>query len=288
MKVACIVVTRDRRDLLRQCLQAIAAQTRPADEVFVVDNVSSDGTPDMVREEFPGVEVLEQAENLACAGGYGNGMLAARAAGADWIWLLDDDTNPTTTALEELLAATTPPDGLPAPSLLAGRVDWTDGNPHPMNQVIVRRRDTDGLVAAAGAGLLPLRSCTYVSLLVEGGVLDRHGPPLVPFFFQGDDMEWTARVLRSEHGYYVPGSVVVHETASAHDYTVDGFKFFHHLRNTIWQIRGSAWSGAEKAALGWVVVHTSARFLRRHGLTRESVATIARGLFHGVTRPTGA
>src|SRR5256885_8630277 len=45
-------------------------------------------------------------------------------------------------------------------SLLASRVNWSDGEPHPMNMPILRRRDPEALVRAAAVGLLPLRSAT--------------------------------------------------------------------------------------------------------------------------------
>ena len=45
------------------------AQTRPPDHVLVVDNASTDGTAEMLREEFPQVEVLRLPENQGGAGG---------------------------------------------------------------------------------------------------------------------------------------------------------------------------------------------------------------------------
>ena len=50
-KVAATILTRNRRDLLRQSLDAVLGQTRPVDHLIVVDNESSDGTVDMLASE---------------------------------------------------------------------------------------------------------------------------------------------------------------------------------------------------------------------------------------------
>jgi len=85
--VVAIVVTRNRRELLEECLGAVLAQTHPPERVVVVDNVSSDGTPDMVRERFPSVDLVVNPENVGVAG-----WNAGFARGRGQLFLvLDDD-----------------------------------------------------------------------------------------------------------------------------------------------------------------------------------------------------
>src|SRR5947208_2050021 len=55
--VCAVVVTFNRRELLRECLLALREQTRRPQRVIVVDNASTDGTPELVRAEFPEVEL---------------------------------------------------------------------------------------------------------------------------------------------------------------------------------------------------------------------------------------
>ena len=55
MDLSIVIVNWNTRDLLRDCLASLPeACGGLACEVFVVDNDSADGTPDMVRAEFPG------------------------------------------------------------------------------------------------------------------------------------------------------------------------------------------------------------------------------------------
>jgi len=280
--VTCVVVTRDRRELLRECLTAVRGQSRPVDHLVVVDNASSDGTPDLVRAEFGEAELVALARNSGATGGFHAGIVAGRRSGATWLWLLDDDTIAHPEALQRLLDAPWQRGGLAEPALLASRVDWTDGRPHPMNQPTVRRRDADGLVAAAAVGLMPLRATTWVSLLLRSTAVDRHGLPVRGYFFQADDIEYTARILRVDAGYAVPTSLVEHRTASAHDFLGDPVRFAHHLRNTLYMIRGRSWSGGERLALAFVVVDTTLRYARANRFSPASLRLVARALRDGV------
>lgn len=81
-------------------------QTRPVDEIIVVDNASIDGTWEMIERRFtPGVTYERLAENLGGAAGFDKGMRLAHRNGHDWIWCLDSDALPNKSALEDLLRA---------------------------------------------------------------------------------------------------------------------------------------------------------------------------------------
>jgi rhamnopyranosyl-N-acetylglucosaminyl-diphospho-decaprenol beta-1,3/1,4-galactofuranosyltransferase len=277
-----IVVTYNRKLLLRECLAALGAQTRRPDRILVVDNASTDGTPELIREEFPHVELLQLPDNRGGAGGFHAGLKEAHAASADWSWLMDDDTIPTPTALAELLT-TAPPAGRPAPLLLASRAVWVDGQLHPMNEPTFKLQ-IDELAASSERGLLPLRTATFVSLLVHRTAVDRFGLPHAHFFIWSDDIEYTARVLRSEPlGYFVPTSVVEHRTRSPYTSVTDaGGRFYFHVRNTLYMLRGDAWSPREKLSIAWGLVGSIRAYLRHHEHAREPVVTVLRGVRDGL------
>src|SRR5581483_11127319 len=89
--VVAVLVTYNRRDLLTEALGALGRQTRPLDAVLVVDNASNDGTPDLVRDRFPAVELVSLRRNTGGAGGFAAGVACALDRGADLVWLMDDD-----------------------------------------------------------------------------------------------------------------------------------------------------------------------------------------------------
>jgi GT2 family glycosyltransferase len=281
MDVCAVVVTHNRRALLGECLAALRAQTRPPDQVLVVDNASSDGTAEMVRDRHPEVELLVLATNQGGAGGFHAGLSRGHRDGFGWIWLMDDDTIPAPTALQALLeAAERAPDGEPA--LLSSKAVWTDGRLHPMNYQGFERMDTETVVAGAEVGLMPLRTATFVSLLVKRSTIDAFGLPLRRYFLWSDDIEYTARVLRARPGYVVPASVVQHKTERPYTaISTSGERFYFHVRNTLYMLRGSAWAPAEKPSLLFSLIMSIVAYLRFNRFAPRTVPVILRGLIDG-------
>ena len=276
-----VVVTRDRRDLLEECLHALTAQTRRPDHLLVVDNASTDGTPELLAGKYPNVEVLELGENRGGAGGFAAGLERAHAGGASFAWIMDDDTIPEVRALEELLAAAEA-DVDPPPLLLASVARWSDGRLHPMNLPGIERERFGDFARAAEQGLLPLRVTTFVSLLVARAAVDRFGLPDAGFFLWSDDLDYTARVTRGGGGAYLAcASVVHHKTARPHTaLTASGDRFYFHVRNTLWMLRGRAWGRAEKLSLLYLLVPQVLAYLRAGG----SAAVVGKGLRDGIAR----
>jgi len=293
VSVCAIVVTYNRRALLVECVAALRAQATPPDHVLVVDNASTDGTPELVRADFADVELLALGENGGGAGGFHAGMAHAFAdpRGFDWLWLMDDDTIPAPGALAELLAqpARVTGAGLPEPYLLASKALWTDGSLHPMNTPGPDRKRIDLVVAAADLALLPLRSTTFVSLLVSRRAIEAYGLPHAHYFIWSDDMEYTARVLQRETGYLVPTSVVHHKTKLAHTAVTDaGGRFYYHARNTLYMLRSRSWDRGEKLGLLYVLLTTSWQYLARNAFRPDALKIVARGLRDGLApRPAG-
>jgi GT2 family glycosyltransferase len=63
---------------IADCLRSIEPQRRPGDEVIVVDNGSTDGTPNLVARDFPQARLIRLERNLGFAGGVNRGLEAAR------------------------------------------------------------------------------------------------------------------------------------------------------------------------------------------------------------------
>jgi GT2 family glycosyltransferase len=286
--VCAVVVTRDRRALLQECLSAVLAQTRRPDHVLVVDNASSDGTPDLVRSDFPAAELLRLDRNSGGAGGFHAGMHAAHDRGFAWLWLLDDDAIPTADALERLLAPLDDLGRLRRPDILASRVVWTDGDLHPKNLPFPRTDDAvkGELLDAAARRLLLIRAATFVSILVAREAIDRHGLPHRHYYIWGDDGEFTARVLREGAGYLVPDSVVVHKTPEKAAVHEPSPQYYYELRNKLLMLRGDAFRGVEKVRLAAGAAVGLGRYLAATRGRPRALALVARALRDGlVQRP---
>jgi GT2 family glycosyltransferase len=90
------------RRWLGGCLESVFAQTRRPDEVIVVDNGSTDGSVEFVRERFPSVRVLELGRNTGFAGGANAGL---RAAQSEAVALINQDVRLEPDWLERACAA---------------------------------------------------------------------------------------------------------------------------------------------------------------------------------------
>lgn len=285
-RVVAVVVSYNRAKLLGEALDALDDQTRPLDEILVVDNASTDDAVDVARGHRAAPTVVELERNTGGAGGFAAGIaVAVERLRADLVWIMDDDTIPTPTALEALLAARdTYPGQVEA---LASRVVWTDGSDHPMNTPRRRpgasRREID---TARAAGAIPVRSMSFVSMLVDAGAVRAHGLPVTDYFLWNDDFEYSARLLRRAVGLYVPGSVVEHRTKALAGTDLDpGPRFYNEVRNKVWLLRDSPALGpAERVLYTGASLRRWTRTFLRSSDRRTLVRTGARGLWHGLAK----
>lgn len=99
--VSVVIVTHNRKGDVREAIHSVCVQTHPRFEILLVDNGSSDGTCQMVREEFPHVRTTELARNV--------GPSAARNIGVDnssgeVLFFLDDDATLAQDVIETIVA----------------------------------------------------------------------------------------------------------------------------------------------------------------------------------------
>ena len=244
--VVAVVVAYNRQELLRRCLDGLADQTVALMGAVVVDNASTDASGEVASTHRLGAHVVELPVNTGGAGGFAAGIARAltRFPRADWIWIMDDDTIPTATALEALVRAAEDYPGTPA--LLASKAVWTDGAEHPMN----RPRTRPGLPPAlhrhaALAGARQIRTASFVSILLNARAVREVGLPRASYFLWNDDFEYTSRILRGRVGLYVPGSIVHHLTRALGSSDADpGERFRFEVRNKVWTFRDSEGLGA--------------------------------------------
>ena len=128
--VAAIVVTYNRLELLRQCVEALRAQTTVCD-ILIVDNASTDGTAQWLASQ-PDLHCRSTGSNLGGAGGFHFGMRWAVEDSYAYVWLMDDDTLPKPDALQKLLEADRVLDG--NYGWLSSVALWTDGSECKMNR----------------------------------------------------------------------------------------------------------------------------------------------------------
>jgi GT2 family glycosyltransferase len=176
--VSLVISVWNRRDDLRENLQSIQRQTRPADEVVVVDNCSTDGTPEMVRAEFPEVKLVCMPHSAYGACETFN--IGFASAGGDFVGILDDDVVLPETFVEHMLAKfASEPDStaILSPKVIEPEMpDWYKDSPE-----VNRERY---LATFRGCG-----SMARHSAIREAGYYDEH------LFIFGNERDLTTRLL---------------------------------------------------------------------------------------------
>jgi GT2 family glycosyltransferase len=215
--VVAVVVTYNRRELLVECLEALARQTHPVERVVLVDNASTDGTEEHVRASGVGERVLlsyvQLERNGGGAEGFHYGVREALRLDADWLWLMDDDCEPAVDALALLLGSPRAADA--GAAVLAPVVRDGDGRVLPINRGHVRRRWGFAPLVACSAeeheqAEVEVSFCSFVGPLVRASAARRIGLPLREAFIRFEDVEYLQRLGAAEEMWMVTASEIVH------------------------------------------------------------------------------
>lgn len=259
--VCAFVLTRDRPRMLGECVRALLAQTRPLDSVVVLDNASREDAEASLRAagllDDGRVAAHHSAVNLGSSGGYARGLELALATGADWIWLMDDDAEPTPDALEAMLRS--PASSDPGTVGLCGTVLTPGGEVETVHRCRMRRLIVPIAAEEYAAGPV-VDCCSFVGLLVTSAAVRAAGLPRPELFIAYDDAEWTLRLR--EHGAIrlVPGSRVSHKNSMGGRATTGRSRVWNRLLGT--QYASAPWSGYWKTLYG---VRNFMSIKHRHG-----------------------
>jgi len=208
--VHCVVVNWNGWADTLPCLASLMKQDYPALRVIVVDNGSTDDSVARIESEFPQAKIVQTSRNLGFPSGCNVGIRHAVQEGADFVWLLNNDTVAPPDSCSKLVAeATRRPDvGIigsvlyymhdPASVQAWGGGDlnlWLGYNSH----------------FRAPAPLGPKSYLTFASALIPREVFLKVGILYEGFFMYWDDADLALRVTRA--GY---GMAVAEDTAILH------------------------------------------------------------------------
>jgi len=214
-RLAQVIVTHNRAELLRELLASVARSRPMPWRVIVVDNASDDGLTEGVlakaQGDFPAgvLQVCRMDTNTGGAGGFSKGVELAVQAGAQWIWLMDDDVEVLPGALDALEPWTK------RFSLLHGRRLDVDGKPFywqarfneflavPLPYTLRGFDKTSG-----GQGYELTNSGTFEGMLIAADVVRRIGLPDPRFFISWDDAVYAWVASRFTPGAYVDAFVL--------------------------------------------------------------------------------
>jgi GT2 family glycosyltransferase len=282
-----VVLSWNGREDTLACLRSLAEADAPPPSVVCVDNGSTDGSVEAVRDEFPDVDVVENRANLGFAGGTNAGIRHALEHGADWVVLLNNDAvlAPDAIAGFEDAARTRPRAGV-----LGGKVLFQD----PADRVWFAGQRFNARLGYSGRprgygrpdgeryrSIVPVDRAVGALMAVSRNAISAAGPLDDELFAYVEDVEWCLRVR--EAGFevlFVPAARAWHRvSASGGGDSVSTYPLYYGVRNTIVVCERHAPLGRVGTALRRFVVSASfgARALTRPN-RREALRAVRAGI----------
>ncbi len=284
--VTALIVTFNRPDKVAQTIEHVLGQTYPIEKILVIDNASTDRTPEVIGRlagEHDVIDYRRQSENLGGAGGFSKGLRLAYSGGSDFFWVMDDDCYARPDALERLVnrwcdfVATTPY----VPGFVCSLVKWHDdlcemNIPEPV-------WDWPRFYDHETRNFMLVKHCSFVSVLISRAKVKEVGLPISEFFIWFDDVEYTKRLAQSYPGLYALDSVVHHDLAENKGVNfglvteANVWKFCYGARNQAY------WHKTQGGILAWHNYFSKTlRHMRRSGVAMSLRAKIAKSMFEGL------
>ncbi len=104
-KVAAVVVNYNGKDVTMQAVESLRRMTYPNFDLIVLDNASTDGSPEALASAFPGLLQVRVEVNRGSSSGYAAGFRWAFEQGYDYVLLLNNDIEVEPDLLTELVKA---------------------------------------------------------------------------------------------------------------------------------------------------------------------------------------
>ncbi len=236
-RVAVVVVTYNRADLLEGMLAGLAALERAPDGVVVVNNASTDRTREVLEaSDLPGLVAIHGDENLGGAGGFRLGLKAAYDRGFDVMWLMDDDVVPAPDCLTRLLETE-------GSCLIAVREDRAGALVEKAavrfdlrNPLAIKPKtasvDSTWRTRADMPATVEVENVAFEGFLVRREVVERIGLPDASYFIFYDDVDYALRARRAGFTVLaVRDAVLVRQLEFNQQHDLSGWKGYYMYRN---------------------------------------------------------
>jgi len=282
-RVAIIIVIWNGKADTVECLESLSLDAYPNKEIVIVDNGSTDGSVADIRRQFPSATILETGANLGFTGGNNVGIRHAIAHGAEYVYLLNNDTTVEPDALAALVdtAEALPRSGLLAPIIYEyypPRPIWFAGSKmdlprgaawHDNSHVPAPTEPPYEVPWATGCAML-IRS----SLMQElGGFDDR-------YYLSSEDVDLCVRVRQAGRSVVAVPAAIIYHKGGRSGQRMSGTRHYYAVRNTLLLMRKHSGTAYYRSAPG-VVFSFLWRTLRARVCLRDRLAAF-RSVIDGV------
>ena len=227
MRIAALVITYNRCTLLKECISGLRNQRHKLDKIVVVDNGSTDESPNWLDEQKDLV-VIHQ-DNQGSSGGQYVGLMWCYNAGFDWVWTMDDDVEPQLDALANLVKEIDPQVGCIVP----GRT-YTDGTMVAGHEQVINTRWLTRFMFL-GPSDKYIEKMTFEGPLISRKVIPHSLRSLKDYFILYDDVDFAYKLSRMSKIVFCPAALMIKKIKILEDFFVPGneWKQYYRFRNQI-------------------------------------------------------
>lgn len=280
-RVAIVIVVWNGIDDTLECLRSLAADPCIGKFLILVDNGSVDGSAEKVRLAWPGVHLVKLKSNLGFTGGNNAGIRRALELGAEYVFLLNNDTTVEPAALGELLKVA---ESEPAGAIFAPVTHYYD-SPGEIWFSGARLRLCRGEAVHDFRVKPEVKSRPYTSpwvtgcaMLVRVSAVEHVGVFDDRFFLSWEDVDWCIRMRGAGWGIWVvPASRIFHKCSRATQ-RLDPVRFYYAVRNSLLLAKKHAGIGYWSALLCVVTGHARSALRSGAGERADSLRSIWDGL----------
>lgn len=227
-----------------ECVESCKKLSDTDFRILIVDNGSTDGSEKILRERFPDIDFIQTATNLGFAGGNNVGIRYALEQGAEYVWLLNNDTVVDPDALSALID-TAEKDGKigmvgsKIPFYENPRLLWYAGAfVDPAVPYRIGHRGLHEIDSGQYDDIEETGFITGCSLLARREMIEEVGLLGEGFFLYFEDADWNARAKRAGWKIvYTPYSIVLHKVSSSIGGTESPRMRYYLARNLLYFIR---------------------------------------------------
>jgi len=215
MNYVSVVVTFNRKELLKLSINSLLNQTLLPQKIIVVDNASTDGTPEVMADfKSSLVEYVRLPENIGGSGGFYEGVKLSKKyqTTAQWVSLSDDDAIFESTYFERISDAAI---RLPKVKAFSGTVKFMDGSKQLDQRKKVtnwNRFDAESLPENIYEKDFYIDLFTFCGCVINFELINKVGMPRQDFFIWWDDTEYSIRLRQYSQILNVHDAVLVHHT----------------------------------------------------------------------------
>lgn len=268
--VCAVVVTYNRKELLIECLDSLLKQTHPLDAIYIIDNASSDETPQLLKKKGYIKEILgpineplenesiikmlsednqdkkvkihyvRMNENTGGAGGFYEGVKRGYEKVYDWLWLMDDDVEVKVDCLGNLLNRVSL-----VPSEIAAIAPLNidrEGQIQKLHRGYLRQ-DRWKMISLSKEDyenekiLLKIDYSSFVGLIISKKAIAKVGFPDKDFFIWFDDVEYCCRLKDYGDIYLNKSAIITHKDKLEKEYRTDNSDSIEYLWKRYYGIR---------------------------------------------------